>query len=68
MNVILIPNNKIVPYTIPQEIVERARQIAAELQGNAAPAYSLIKYDPELKNSMEFVFGGAFICSSTEIA
>lgn len=68
MNVILIPNSKIVPQTIPAEVVEKAKQIAAELQGNAAPAYTLIKYDPELKNSMEFVFGGAFICSSTEIA
>lgn len=68
MNVILIPNSKIIPQTIPPEIVEKAKQIAAELNGNAAPAYSLIKYDPELRNSMEFVFGGAFICSSTEIA
>lgn len=64
----LIPNNKIVSNAIPQEAVDRAKQIAQEMGGDAAPAYSLIKYDRELQPTMESVFGGAIICSSTEIA
>ena len=43
--------------TCKQQIT-RAKQIALSLQGDAAPAYSLISYDPELKPTMEFVFGG----------
>jgi hypothetical protein len=36
----------------------KARKIAAELNGQAVPAISIIKFDPELKNSLEYVFGG----------
>lgn len=64
----LIPNNKIVSNTIPQEAAERAKQIAQEMNGDAAPAHTLIRYDRELQPTMESVFGGAIICSSTEIA
>lgn len=57
-NVIFIPNNKIVPNPLSDDVIERAKKIADSLGGEAAPAYSLIKYDPELQNTMEYVFGG----------
>lgn len=38
-----------------------AQNIANSLGGAAYPAYSLINYDKELKNSMEYVFGNTVI-------
>jgi len=59
----LIPNNKIVSNVIPQEAADKAEQIAQEMNGDVAPAYSLIKYDREIQPNMESAFGGAVIHS-----
>lgn len=35
---------------------------------NCKPALSLIKYDKNLQNAMEFIFGNVFICKDMNIA
>jgi structural maintenance of chromosome 2 len=55
----LMPNNKMTPIVIQDHIVKEAERIAKELGGFAIPASRLVKYDPELRNSIEFVFGGS---------
>ncbi len=55
----LMPNNKMTPMVIQEHIVKEAERIAKELGGFAIPASRLVKYDPELRNSIEFVFGGS---------
>ena len=66
--VVLIPNNKIRPMTISRSVIERAENIAADHGGFAKIAYELISFPDYLLNTMKYVFGGTFVCSSTEIA
>merc|ERR1712151_664246 len=42
--------------------------IATQYSGFARPAYQMIEYPEYLGNTMKYVFGGTFVCSSTEIA
>ena len=53
----LIPNNKIQYRVIPENHVKAAEKLAKSLNGHATPAYDLVKYDPEIANSIKFVFG-----------
>ena len=64
----MIPNNKIRPWTIPNNLKARAQQIAQDMGGFAVDASDLIEYQEFLANTMKYVFGGAFICSTTAIA
>ena len=51
-----------------RSIIERAEDLATDSGGFAKVAYELISYPDYLDNTMKFVFGGTFVCSSTEIA
>lgn len=63
--VIMIPNNKIVSKTIPQEKLKLIEQIS---NGEARLALDLISYDKKYAPAMQFVFGNTFVCSTSEIA
>lgn len=54
--------------TISRSVIERAENIAADHGGFAKIAYELISFPDYLLNTMKYVFGGTFVCSSTEIA
>ncbi|CAN1267092.1 Structural maintenance of chromosomes protein 2-2 [Linum perenne] len=64
--VTIIPLNKIQAY----RVAPRVQQAAAKLVGkeNAELALSLVGYDAEVKNAMEYVFGSTFVCKSTDAA
>ncbi|CAK8561036.1 unnamed protein product [Lathyrus sativus] len=64
--VTIIPLNKIQYYTVPS----RVQQAAVRLVGkeNAEIALSLVGYDEELKNAMEYVFGSTFVCKTISAA
>lgn len=62
----IIPMNKIVGGTIPQNKVNFAQKlVGAE---NCVPALDCIRYDPSLKPVMEFAFGRVLICRDIDIA
>ncbi|CAI8607534.1 unnamed protein product [Vicia faba] len=64
--VTIIPLNKIQSYTVPS----RVQQAAVRLVGkeNAEIALSLVGYEEELKNAMEYVFGSTFVCKTISAA
>ncbi|OIW07987.1 hypothetical protein TanjilG_20088 [Lupinus angustifolius] len=64
--VTIIPLNKIQSYAVPS----RAQQAAVRLvgKGNAEVALSLIGYEEELRNAMEYVFGSTFVCKTIDAA
>jgi chromosome segregation ATPase len=63
--VTIIPLNKIQYYTVSS----RVRQAAVSLVGkeNAEIALSLVGYEEELKNAMEYVFGSTFVCKTISL-
>ncbi|CAL0328739.1 unnamed protein product [Lupinus luteus] len=64
--VTVIPLNKIQSYAVPS----RAQQAAVRLVGkeNAEVALSLVGYEEELRNAMEYVFGSTFVCKTIDAA
>ncbi|MBA0851713.1 hypothetical protein Goshw_024691 [Gossypium schwendimanii] len=64
--VTIIPLNKIQP----NNVHPRVQQSATRLVGkeNAKLALSLVGFDKELESAMEYVFGGTFVCRTTEAA
>ncbi|KAF1899423.1 hypothetical protein Lal_00019551 [Lupinus albus] len=64
--VTIIPLNKIQSYAVPS----RAQQAAVRLVGkaNAEVALSLVGYEEELRNAMEYVFGSTFVCKTIDAA
>ncbi|XP_047316147.1 structural maintenance of chromosomes protein 2-1 [Impatiens glandulifera] len=64
--VTIIPLNKIQSYPLNPNVQSAAENLVG--RGNAAVALSLVEYDKELKNAMEYVFGATFVCKSTEAA
>ncbi|CAL0303430.1 unnamed protein product [Lupinus luteus] len=64
--VTIIPLNKIQSYAVPS----RAQQAAVRLvgKGNAEVALSLVGYEEELSNAMEYVFGSTFVCKTIDAA
>ncbi|XP_061373397.1 structural maintenance of chromosomes protein 2-1-like [Gastrolobium bilobum] len=64
--VTIIPLNKIQSNTVPS----RVQQAAIRLVGkeNAEVALSLVGYEDELKNAMEYVFGSTFVCKTIDAA
>jgi chromosome segregation ATPase len=53
---------------LKQESVREAKRVSTELMGLAKPAYELIEFDDEIRNSIMYAFSGFMICSSPEIA
>ncbi|KAK9914023.1 hypothetical protein M0R45_037822 [Rubus argutus] len=64
--VTIIPLNKIQAHTVPP----RVQHAAAKLVGkeNAELALSLVGYDEQLRNAMEYVFGSTFVCKTIDAA
>lgn len=63
-----IPLNKIDHRCIDPTKLQRAKQIAKEMGGNANLALELVDFDESVRNAVEHVFGNTIICSSPEIA
>ena len=48
--------------------MNRARQIAQSMRGTAHLALDMVQFEPSVRKAMEYVFGGAIVCSSSDIA
>ncbi|KAL6541728.1 Structural maintenance of chromosomes protein 2-2 [Orobanche gracilis] len=64
--VTIIPLNKIQSHPVPQKVQNAAVKLVGK--GNAEVALSMVEYDQELHNAMEFVFGSTFICREAAAA
>ncbi|XP_028801071.1 structural maintenance of chromosomes protein 2-1 [Neltuma alba] len=64
--VTIIPLNKIQSHTVHSRIQQAASRLVGE--DNAELALSLVGYEEELKNAMEYVFGSTFVCKNTDAA
>ncbi|KAL9231457.1 hypothetical protein vseg_006684 [Gypsophila vaccaria] len=64
--VTIIPLNKIQAHVIPPNKQKAATNLVGK--ENAKLALSLVEYDDELKNAMEYVFGSTFVCKTREAA
>ena len=64
-NASFLPNNKMIPHIIPNDI---KRQVEASFGNKARLALDLIEYNQENSNSIAFVFGNFFVCETKEIA
>lgn len=63
--VTLIPLNKIAPSRASPEKIAHAKQLAP---GKVHLALDLVRYPPNAKSAMEFVFGDTLICADDETA
>ncbi|XP_074031936.1 structural maintenance of chromosomes 2 [Leptinotarsa decemlineata] len=61
-----IPLNKIRGGKMDSNTIRLAQQLVGE--ENCKPALSLLKYNKELQNAMEFIFGNVFICKDINVA
>ncbi|XP_051143191.1 structural maintenance of chromosomes protein 2-1-like [Andrographis paniculata] len=64
--VTIIPLNKIQSHPATQRVQNAAVNLVGK--GNAEVALSLVGYDKELQNAMEYVFGSTFVCKSIDAA
>ncbi|OAY30564.2 hypothetical protein MANES_14G036500v8 [Manihot esculenta] len=64
--VTIIPLNKIQSRTVPQKVQQAAGRLVGK--GNAGLALSLVGYDEDLRNAMEYVFGSTFVCKTIDAA
>lgn len=64
--VTIIPLNKIQSYIVSPRVQQAASRLVGE--ENAKLALSLVGYDEELKNAMQYVFGSTFVCKTTDVA
>jgi structural maintenance of chromosome 2 len=65
--VTIIPLNKIVDPTIPQQTVKQARRIIPE-SSELHLAFEIIGFQPEVLSAMKYVFGGFLVCDTPETA
>ncbi|KAJ8984302.1 hypothetical protein NQ317_012272 [Molorchus minor] len=61
-----IPLNKIKANKMDNNTIRLAQELVGK--ENCRPALSLIQYDKELQNAMEFIFGNVFICKDINVA
>jgi len=66
--VTFIPLNKIDHRCTDPAKLQRAKQIAKDMGGNASLALELVDFDESVRNAIEHVFGNTIVCSSAEIA
>ncbi|ESQ45830.1 hypothetical protein EUTSA_v10010077mg [Eutrema salsugineum] len=64
--VTIIPLNKIQSRLVSPRVQQAAVRLVGK--GNAELALSLVGYNQELKNAMEYVFGSTFVCKTTDVA
>ncbi|XP_071732712.1 structural maintenance of chromosomes protein 2-1-like [Rutidosis leptorrhynchoides] len=64
--VTFIPLNKIQSNPVPPGVQNVAVSLVGK--GNAEVAISLVDYDDELQNAMEYVFGSTFVCKTNDAA
>lgn len=65
--VTIIPLNKIVDPSIPQNTVKQARRVMPE-GGELHLAMEIIGFDSQVQNAMKYVFGGFLVCDTSETA
>jgi len=63
--VTIIPLNKVQAKQLPNNVVERARNVSG---GEAKPSIDLVSFDEEVRNAMMYAFGSSFICPDDETA
>lgn len=66
--VTILPLNKLSRRALPAEKIQRAQQIAQSMRGTAHLALDLVQFDEGVTKAMEYVFGSAIICSTSDIA
>jgi structural maintenance of chromosome 2 len=66
--VTILPLNKISARCTDAAKIDCAKQIAASKGGSAYLALELVGYEEEVRKAMEYTFGNAIICDSSEIA
>ncbi|CAG9329662.1 unnamed protein product [Blepharisma stoltei] len=64
-NVKILPNNKMQPTIISNDIKRRVSDIFGQ---RAQVALDLIEYDPQIHNSIAHVFGNFYVCETKEMA
>lgn len=66
--VTIIPLNKIRPKCAKKEKIDMARREARKNGGDARLALDLVKYSPEVRKAMEYVFGNILVCETMKCA
>ncbi|OQS07771.1 structural maintenance of chromosomes protein [Thraustotheca clavata] len=66
--VTIIPLNKISRKTLPRDKVRTAKDVAHENGGEAWAALDLIDYERDVEGAMEYTFGQALVCDSSNVA
>lgn len=66
--VTILPLSKLSSRVISEDKVNRAKQLARSMRGEANLALDLIRFDESVRRAMEFTFGGAIVCSTSDIA
>lgn len=66
--VTIIPLDKVNSRVLPDAKIKAASQIAADCDGTAVSALSLVGYEDEVARAMEYVFGTTLVCDSLATA
>jgi structural maintenance of chromosome 2 len=66
--VTILPLNKISSRCTDPAKVQRAKQIATSMGGRAHLALELVGYAEEVRKAVEYVFGSALVCDTSDIA
>ena len=66
--VTILPLNKLNARCVDTTRVKAAEAIAKKMGGTASLAVELVGFEEEVRKAMEYVFGGAIICDSKEVA
>ena len=66
--VTILPLNKLAARCVEADKVARAKDIASARGATAALALELVGYDAEVRKAMEYAFGGAIVCDSSDAA
>ncbi|RLN75499.1 hypothetical protein BBJ28_00000558 [Nothophytophthora sp. Chile5] len=66
--VTIIPLNRISRKTVDPRKMQKARQVAQQQGGKVWEAMELIHFKPDLQPAMEYAFGSAIICETSELA
>lgn len=63
--VTIIPLNKVQAKQLPNNVVDRARNVSG---GEAKPSIDLVSFDEQVRSAMMYAFGSSFICPDDETA
>lgn len=66
--VTILPLNKLSSSRISTEKIQKAKEIAASMKGDAFSPFELISFASDVQKAIEYSFGNALLCSSADIA